>query len=292
MLKFAKNWILPPAVQALLSKIRHSAPWAPPASRPVLEDHNVVHLQRNRSLRGIGTGTRCFILGTGPSLNDVDVRTLEGEHCIGLNSAYHHPDFSRNRSRYTIVSGLACHPHIQGEAANAWLKQLADNTAGRPVFLNILDLEAIGHSDLFGDHEIYYFDFSRPASELSNRGIDLTESLYTSQNVLMMATQVAIGMGFSTIILLGIDHDMILHVANKQATHFYNPEVDALERAGMFDYNGPFEDFGFWFSAYSQMWDQYRILNSFARQNEITILNASTRSLLDVFPRARLEDLI
>ncbi len=292
MREFVKNWILPPAVRTMLSQIRNSHLWADAASKPMLEDHNAIHLQRNHSLCAVGTGSRCFILGTGPSLNDIDLRTLKDEYCIGLNSAYHHPDFRQIQSRYTIISGLACHPYIQGEAAAAWVREIAEKAGGRPIFLNIQDREAIEASGMFNDQEVYYFQFSQPVSDLSENGISLTAALYRSQNVAMMAMQVAIGMGFSTIILLGLDHDMILHVATRQATHFYSPEDDALERAGFFDYNSPCADFGWWFSAYAVMWDQYRFLKAFASANNIRIYNASTHSLLDIFPRIKLADIL
>ncbi|MGO7544076.1 hypothetical protein ACC680_37060, partial [Rhizobium ruizarguesonis] len=46
-------------------------------------------LSENRQLAGLHAGQRCFILGNGPSVNDLDLSRLQGENVVTVSSGYH-----------------------------------------------------------------------------------------------------------------------------------------------------------------------------------------------------------
>ena len=49
-------------------------------------------LKRNETLKGIHEGKRCFILGSGASLNELDLKKLENEYSFGSNFIFNHTD--------------------------------------------------------------------------------------------------------------------------------------------------------------------------------------------------------
>ena len=45
-------------------------------------------IQKLAALKGIHNGERCFVIGNGPSLKNMDLSLLKGEYTIGTNRIY------------------------------------------------------------------------------------------------------------------------------------------------------------------------------------------------------------
>ena len=270
------RWLVP---QGIIEAIRLPA-WtriAPTAMAVV---------SKNVALRKAHEGQRCFILGTGPSINTQDILPLRTEMCIVLNAFYHHKDYHLIAPRYHLFSGLCLHPHIIKEAGLAWYRDLRDRTCSATLLLNYGDKEFIEGNHLLPGRSIFYLHYQRPWELLDTRGIDAAQSLYPSQNVAAMAIQAALYMGCSDIILLGLDHDWVLRKAAGRHTQFFQPEDGRPEPAW------EVSDWTQIVSTYLKLWNQYRRLRRFAEGNGIRILNATKGGMLDVFPRVELEDVV
>jgi len=108
------------------------------------------------------------------------------------------------------------------------------------------------------------------------------------QSVSIMALYAAIYMGFGEIVLLGCDHDWILHL--DESRHFYDEKQHALNRNGYSEWFGArLDDYC---KDYVNLWAQYRTLGKLAADRGVRILNATNGGLLDVFPRVQLQNVL
>ena len=144
--------------------------------------------RRLRFMRGNYQGQRCFIIGNGPSLRDTDMSKLRGEYTFGMNRIYlMFPELGFETTFFVSINDLVieqCAADIQklkmpkfiAWHAHQWL-QPADNM----FFL---------HTTYTGPK------FAR----------DLTRRLWEGATVTYVALQTAFYLGFTEVILIGVDH--------------------------------------------------------------------------------------
>ena len=242
-------------------------------------------LAANQQLRDRHAGERCFILATGPSIKDQPLHQLEGEHCISVSNFFVHADYARIRPRYHCVAPY--HPPITEEAWQSWMADMAAHTGAAEMLFGIADLERNARGGCFADRPVHHLHLGGPLSQLEAHGIDLTRAVPSPQSVTIMALYAAIYMGFKEIVLVGCDHDWILHLNVSQ--HFYSEDQHALNRNGYNEwFNGRLDDY---FRDYLTLWAQYRAIQKVAEARGIRIINATRGGLLDLFPRQPLERL-
>lgn len=96
-------------------------------------DQNVVQMtSRLEALRGMYRGQRCFLMGNGPSLNNMDLDLLENEIVWGSNRCYLLFDRIRWRPRfYTAVDTLVVPDNMR--EINQLSKELPDSLFFYPV---------------------------------------------------------------------------------------------------------------------------------------------------------------
>lgn len=282
LLNFVSEWLIPRGYLRLISQYVNNI--------RRIDEITQKELKRNISFKDVHSSKRCFILGTGPSIGDQNLYNLRTEHCISVNSFYLHKDYLKIKPKYHIVSGLALHRHIPWNIGYKWYKEIEERTDNSILFLNYKDYKFVQEKKLFSRREIYYLLFDNSWGRFSIDGIDATKMLYLSQSVSIMALQLAFYMGFRETVLLGMDHDWILRMAEKKYNHFYSPSQSILEKSGVTDWDGCD-----WSSElYSQymLWQQYKILKDYAEKNlKAKIINATKGGLLDVFERIEFEKL-
>jgi N-acetylneuraminate synthase len=240
-------------------------------------------LAENQKLRNRHAGERCFILATGPSVRGQSLHQLAGETCISVSNFFVHPDYARILPRYHCVAPF--HKPITEDGWQEWLAEMAGKTGGAELFFGLQDLERNGQGGLFNVRQVHHMHLGGSLGQLEAHGIDLTRALAAPQSVTIMALYSAIYMGFSDIVLLGCDHDWILHL--NESRHFYSEDQHALNRSGYSE----------WFSSslddycrdYISLWGQYRAVHKIASAKDVRIVNATRGGLLDVFPRESLE---
>ncbi len=139
------------------------------------------------ALRDQHKGERCFILGNGPSLAKTDLSRLSGEVSFGLNRIYLMFDKSEFRpTHYVCMNGLVL------EQSAERIRRLE-----MPRFLNWNRRQLFdGQKNAFFLREIFSPGFST----------DLALGVWGGATVTYVALQVAYHMGFSEVVLLGVDH--------------------------------------------------------------------------------------
>lgn len=138
--------------------------------------------------RGRHEGERCFILGNGPSLARTDLTRLRGEKTFGLNRCYLlFPKLGFPTSFVVVINKLVI------DQCAAEFRELSV-----PTFVSWQGRRVLPVSE-----ERSFFRTHWESVGFSERP---EEYLYEGATVTFAAMQLAFFMGFSTVILLGVDH--------------------------------------------------------------------------------------
>jgi hypothetical protein len=146
--------------------------------------------RRLRALRDLHRGERCFIIGNGPSLKKMDLRSLADEYSFSLNRGY----------LYYDRIGKPCKYHV---AVNKYvLMQWSEEVAALP---NIKFL-TWGARRWFPDHPSIIYPAGPVRLGPPRFSIDPTKDLWSGATVTYIAMQLAYYFGFKQVILIGVDH--------------------------------------------------------------------------------------
>ena len=153
--------------------------------------------------RDLHRGERCVIIGNGPSLNDLDLTLLAGEHTIGVNGLFYARERMGFDPTYYVVEDTA--------VVNDNLEQIKAYRAGHKFFPSIYR-SRIGEAP-----DISYFMMNRGYYEKRSSSfcvprfsIDAAQRLYTGQSVTAINLQLAYYMGFAEVILIGMDFSYVI----------------------------------------------------------------------------------
>ena len=147
---------------------------------------NREHLQK---YQGRYSGERCFILGNGPSLRSTNLGLLQDEFTFGLNRIYLlFPELGFTTTYLVSVNGLV-------------LEQFTEDIVelGLPKFLTWR-----ARSWFRDDPNVLWIDTDYTGDETFT--VEIIDRIYEGYTVTYVALQLAYCMGFSEVILIGVDH--------------------------------------------------------------------------------------
>jgi hypothetical protein len=241
---------------------------------------------RNADLRDLYKGKRCFILCNGPSVKRQDITVLKNEHVMSVSSGYHHPDYSIIAPDYHFVPQLT-YGRLTVDDAVTWFREMDSKLGRATLFLNYTEEALVRENGLFAGRDVRYVTFHKTFADYDPLGLpDLSQSIPGVQSVAIMGLMAAMYMGFSSIYLLGTDHD---HFRTAQYTYFYEPTV-LRGKDPSTDSNGTLVSS--WYeelAALTVLWEQYRWIKRIAAHHGIRIFNATAGGELDEFPRIAFE---
>ncbi|HED54494.1 MAG TPA: hypothetical protein ENJ00_09900 [Phycisphaerales bacterium] len=145
------------------------------------------NMARLEAMRNRHWGKRCFILGNGPSLLESDLGMLADEYVIGTNRIYLHPACRQWRRWYYC----AVNPNV--------MEQYADEIRA----IGAIRFLAWEHRALVEDGGATLWLESSNEPRFS---FDLSRGLWQGATVTYVAMQVAFHLGFTDVVLLGVDH--------------------------------------------------------------------------------------
>ena len=187
-------------------------------------------VKNNVELKDKHKGGRCFLLGSGPSIKDENLKPLKNEIVFALNNFYVHDDFSEimsgNIEKYYLTAPI--HPP---QTETEWKEWFSDMEIHMPNNVNLIfgisnqintAKIIMDRHNLFEDHQKYWFYGGININDYYNyklRDIDITRMIWIADTVSIYSLIFAIYMGFSEIYLLGMDHNYICN--NENNYRFY-----------------------------------------------------------------------
>ena len=253
-------------------------------------------VKNNVELKDKHKGGRCFLLGSGPSIKDENLKPLKNEIVFALNNFYVHDDFSEimcgDVEKYYMTAPI--HPP---QTETEWKEWFSDMEKYIPKKVNLIfgisnqintAKTILDHHKLFEHHQKYWFYGGININDYYNyklRNIDITRMIWIADTVSIYSLIFAIYMGFSEIYLLGMDHNYICN--NESNYRFYKNGIhqnNEVERIIKGDSRTKHLSFGMY-----KIFQQYELLTN---NSHTKIYNSSRNSLLDVFNYVKLEDVI
>lgn len=226
-------------------------------------------LERSAGLNNLERGNRCVIVGGGPSFADVDKTMLENETVIMVNMSYRSDYYSLIRPEYHIAidGGM-----LSGSEGEVFKSVMIDH----PNTKYIVGVRGV---ELFGRLPNVFFvnNILQPTRPFKVRKLNKVN--YTFVNVIGFAINVALSLGFEQIVLLGCDFNQF---TSETDSHYYDEGSVCFRR----DSSTLWQDL----IGHGIVVLQHDILHDYSISSGIAIRNATTKSLLDSYPRIELVD--
>lgn len=229
--------------------------------------------KRNGVLKDKHAGERCFILGTGPSLRDVDLSFIKNEIVFGVNFFYKSDIINEIKPQYYCLYDDIFHGKNIDDTRDVFDK-LPETT----FFVRTKTFKSFKqHGFLNGN---IYFQSCNVFQHGDYIKVDMTKNMTAPYNVVLGCIQTAIYMGFKEIYLLGCDYNSF---ASLKVEHFYdNKSHDVPSRQ---------RSLGTEMKEYTMVTYHHYALEKYAKQNNIRIYNITNNSLLDAYERKNYIDL-
>lgn len=252
------------AVRYMPLRLREKNPWSTYMS---FKDYRY-YKNKLKEFKDIHKGERCFLIGTGPSLNMTDFNLIKDEILFGLNTLYAGLSKFNINCEYWAVTDIA-----------VWRKH----------FKNILDLDTVlflsgAAGKSYIDNKDYFQKFqknepiiSRPLGLMwvDNRfSKDFSCGAYNGDTVIIdICLQAAYHMGFKEVYLLGCDCDYSgLHRFDGLRSE--NITTPAIE------------------GDFSRIFKSYEICKEIFEKDGREIINATVGGKLEIFKRKTLEEIV
>lgn len=224
------------------------------------------NMQRIKELKDKHKGERCFVIGTGPSLNKTNFKLIKDEILFGVNTLYRgYKTFNINPQYY------ACSDYRIWKVHDANLLQL-----GTMLFITSSVLAKYKKSQNYLQTEKYHpVRINTIGGMYSKRfSTDLEKGIFNGTTIIIdLPLQVCFYMGFSEVYLLGCDHDYSgLH------------RFDGLQSEGA---NTPIVR-GDW----SVVDANYKLCREVYKKAGREIYNATVGGKLSIFERRKLEEVV
>lgn len=226
-------------------------------------------LKRNQLFKESSRNKSIFLIGNGPSLNDIDLTLLESLDCMTCNFFGLHP----LAERMNIVAHCVGDPCSENH--NFHIEDSTKHINAASYWFHYSALDYVPARIQSKAH------FYVPCSSMLVPSLfkySLTAPTLDYRSSLQMAILLAIFMGYRNIILLGCDHDWL--ATPKGSPHFYG-FTESTKKAD-----------DIWPQNYLSLIDTsrplfyyYQILQHIAKSRNINIVNASSKSFLDCFTR-------
>ena len=264
-------------------------------------------LSKNQRFKDLHVGERCFILGNGPSLKDVDLSLLADEFVFTVNYFSFVDGYEKVKMNVHVATDPAFF-EIDNSRLNIknfdrtitnYKAMIQDNPK---CFVPIHAYQFIKQNSLDK-----LFDFSYLACNLgmgaANHAIDnpiymdISRPITCYATVIQTAITIAIYMGFKEIYLLGCDSTYVMHPIDEaikretQRLHAYNEKNEDTKKLNdafisKHGLKGAFFEGWVLFTGYEKLtYICYNLLN-------IKLINCSSRTIIDSVPRMDLMEVL
>jgi len=228
-------------------------------------------------------GQRCFVLGNGSSLADVDLHRLKHENVIVMNAFHLHEqcDSLKPIAYCRGENGASFDTEERVETISAYMKGIKAD-----AFFFSSDVEPVIRSDphQYNRRQIYFVKHYQDITQWSIKkvSLDLTKTIPRPPDSGVLSLMIALAFGCSPIYLLGFDYDRLAY--RKEKKHFYKSnQLSSLpDKRPYLDILEPFVN----------LWRTHYCLQTLATARLQQIVNLTEESFLDVYPKKSLSSVL
>ena len=228
--------------------------------------------KQNIKFKDMHKGERCFILGTGPSLKNLDYDLLKNEIIFGVNYLYKGEVIKYIAPDYYCLYDEGFYNELLSDTKEV-LGILADTT----FFFRTKAYDVINKLNV--NNKRIYYQHCNSVQYKDHISIDLTKNITAPFNVVVGCIQTAIYMGFSEIYLLGCDFNSF---ATPKIQHYYD-KGELADRS---------LTLGLELKSYALVCYHHYALEKYAVSHGIKIYNITSGSLLDAYERKSVNDVL
>lgn len=233
-----------------------------------------------------GNYKQAVILGSGPSISQLDVASFKDDFVITMGNFYEHPEIKTINPKIHIFA--ASHLPITDVVLRNWWKRCHDvlpkNT---PVLVEQRDRKIA--LDVFKDRDVFFYAYG------GKLPVDFTKAVMSPWSVTILGLQLAVYCRIPKITLMGINHDWQCIFPY---THFYDHDEPSLEyylkkegiKIAYEEQKQPFPKERL-YREY-ELYQQYESLKKEAQKLQLKIVNGDPFSHFDVFPFEKRTDLV
>lgn len=229
-------------------------------------------LKRNALLEEKGDETICFVLGNGPSLKNIDLKLIENYPCMTVNF-FHKGAGDFSSSYHLMIDGLFAETYWD------YTKELVKQHKDTKFIVRSTTYQKFQREGL--DTERLFAIMADYLPEKDSLRYDMKKPMTGSLNVVPVAIECAMSMGFQKIYLLGCDFNTY---AIAKDSHFYDQASGKI-----------FEQKGYLAGDLVRsalVHKQHYLLEKLSREAGIEIVNLTEGSLIDAYRRDRLENIL
>lgn len=240
---------------------------------------------------------RCFVIGAGPSLKNLDLSHMANEIWVGANYVHFHPELrgEKTAGNYCVILNPFLYEGEELLARIPIMKVTEERLPHAKMIFPDVAQEICKEHNLFVDRDVYYVSVGGrldPDIPVEEDRFDLCSVLPQPHNVLESTILTAAYMGFKEIYLLGCDANYV-EISEFKNLHFYSIE-DVSE---VFDVGHRKNPMGDWKQMETRAHHTFRMYQALGLINKellkkgIRVFNASGGGMLDVFPCVKYESL-
>ena len=261
-------------------------------------------LSNNLELKGKYVGQRCFMIGAGPSIADIDLSRLKQEYTFVVNEFENNKHHQALKPTFHLISESN---YFNENGPEYWQGRFKEKSrvisTDTTMIINLKAIPFINKYGLFKQHKIYYIGTQGIFSNNLPFNINLDHYVPSPKNSILMCIMAAVWMGFNEIYLIGCEHSFLAQPLGKSQTlgfsHSYEDETSNLDTADnetlkkyldLKTLSFTYEDH---IAQILQLFKNYRLFYQKVKQlyPNTKIFNATPNSFLDVFPFKKLEEI-
>ena len=257
-------------------------------------------LEQNKKFHNLHSGKRCFILGNGPSLKNVDFSSLKDEITFSVNQLPRNPNFPLLHTNYHFWADARFFDLRADRPEDIELLQVMKNVATQDntpiVFYKLAAYPMVKKYELDKKLNIFYYgEYRTSRKNALKHQVDFTQFVPGFSTVVHYIICMAVYMGFKEIYLLGCDCSGFITTAQAKlqnasaAEYSYRISENEKKRMERVAKQTSIISELTW---YVNMFKDYEYLDQYCKHYDVKLFNATEGGLLESIPRVHLKDVL
>lgn len=231
-------------------------------------------LIKNEELCNTANKNSCYMLATGPSINNQDLTKLAGRDCFSISNFFLHKDIGIIKPKFHFFAPY--HEPLILENFIDWLN-MADKKLPKEtnIILGVADYDKVQKYNLFPNRKIYYLEFV----DTWDINTDIKKPVMGPQTGPIMILPVLDYMGYKEINMIGQDMTRLKDYKGTTQNFYTNdPRKNATDGAG-------WEDIIVELKRTCKMFEQFQAYYNYFISKGIKVFNLSPISWISFIPK-------